>query len=96
MAIVIEEQKTRSGFVTFLLWIVILGIIVGAAYYLFFSQPQLIEVVVPSNFQNAQSISKISVNPQIVNPLLQNLKVLIPGAGGVPANLGRQNPFLSY
>jgi hypothetical protein len=96
MAIVIEEQKTRSGFITVVLWIVILGIIVGAAYYLFFSQPQLIEVVVPSNFQSAQSISKISVNPQIVSPFLQNLKVLIPGAGSVPSNLGRPNPFLSY
>lgn len=95
MAIVIEERKTKSGFITVVLWLVILGVIIGAAYYLFFSQPQLIEVVVPSNLQNAQAITKISVNPQIVVPLLQNLKVYIQ-SGTVPTNLGRSNPFLSY
>lgn len=95
MAIVIEEKKTRSGFITVILWLVILGIIIGAVYYLFFSQPQLIEVVVPSNLQSAQNITKVSVNPQIVAPLLQSLHPYIQSAG-VPTNIGRSNPFLSY
>ncbi|MCL5733516.1 MAG: hypothetical protein M1334_02525 [Patescibacteria group bacterium] len=95
MAIVIEEKKTKSGFVTVILWLVVLGIIIGAAYYLFFNQPQLIEVVVPGNLQSAQNLTKISVNPQIVEPLLQSLHSYIQSTGA-PTNIGRPNPFISY
>jgi len=98
MAIVIEEEKNKSGLITAIIWIIVLAIIVAAIYYLFFSQPQLIEVVVPTNLQNAQNISKININPDLLNsnPVFNQLKPYNIQSTSSGTNIGRSNPFLSY
>ncbi len=95
MAIVIEEEKNRISPISIATWLVVLIIIGLAAYYIFFTQPELIEVAAPSNFQNIDPLSKINLNPEdVVNGSgFQSLKptITLP----VPGNAGRDNPFLA-
>lgn len=94
MAIVIEEEKSKVSLITFVTWLIILVIIAVAVYYIFFSQPQLIEISPPANFENINPLSKINLNPTDVvnNPNFQSLKqyITLP----VPGNFGRSNPFV--
>ncbi len=96
MAIIIEEKTNSSGIITFLIWLVILGVIGASMYYVFFKNPDLVEFSASSNFQNIQQLSKISINSdQLINsPQFQALKqyITVP----TPDNIGRTNPFLSF
>lgn len=96
MAIIIEEERTSTGTYGFLMWIAVLLILGTGLYYLFFKQPDLVEVVTPGNFKNTQEISKITLDPSVVvsNPHFQALKQRVsPTASPVP---GRANPFLGF
>jgi hypothetical protein len=94
MAIIIEEEKNKTGLVTIAAWIIILIIIASAIYYIFFAKPQLIEVSPPAGFENINPLSKINLNPSDVvnNAAFQSLKqyITLP----VPGNYGRSNPFV--
>jgi len=94
MAIVIEEEKNRISPISIITWLVILVIVGLAVYYIFFSQPQLVEITAPSSFQNINPLSKVDVNPEDVinSPGFQSLKSTI--APLAPGNTGRENPFL--
>jgi hypothetical protein len=97
MAILIEEEnKSGVGILGVLTWVLIIGAIAAAVYYVFFAQPQLVaKITAPVNFQNTQQLLKINVSPKdvIESPAFQSLKQYItplqPSAGG------RANPFLS-
>ncbi|KKW45484.1 MAG: hypothetical protein A3A43_00835 [Candidatus Liptonbacteria bacterium RIFCSPLOWO2_01_FULL_56_20] len=97
MAIIIEEEKNRVGIVGFIGWLVVIAVIAAALYYVFFKQPELIEVDVPENVRNAEELSqKITLNPDAVvqSPAFQALKRYVTPSA--PATLGRQNPFLGF
>ncbi|MDO8664523.1 MAG: hypothetical protein Q7K44_03215 [Candidatus Liptonbacteria bacterium] len=96
MAIIIEEKTNGSGIVTFLIWLVILGIIAASAYYVFFKKPELVEFSASSNFKNIEQLSKISINSDqlINNPQFQLLKQYVTVS--FPENIGRPNPFLGF
>ena len=95
MAIFVEEEKNRINLISIITWLVILLIIGLAAYYIFFAQPQLVEITAPAALQNIDPLSKVNINPEdIVNgPGFQSLKstITLP----VPGNAGRENPFLA-
>ncbi len=95
MAIVIEEEKNRIHPISIITWLVVLVIIGLAVYYIFFAQPQLIEIAAPSGFLNIDPLSKINLNPEDVvrGPGFQSLKstITLP----VPGNTGRGNPFIA-
>ncbi|MBU6500334.1 MAG: hypothetical protein KGJ89_00695 [Patescibacteria group bacterium] len=94
MAIVLEEEKNKTNIVSIITWLAVLGIIVAAVYYIFFNQPQLVEVAAPANFQNVDPLSKIKLNPEDVinSQSFQSLKQYV--APPVPGNAGRDNPFV--
>lgn len=96
MAIIVEQERSRSGILTFVIWGVILVIIVVAVYYVFFRKPETINVAPPASFANTQELAKIHFNPQdlIGNPAFQALKtyITLPQA----STTGRVNPFLSF
>ena len=96
MAIIIQEERNTSGVMSFLAWIVILGIIGGGIYYVFFKKPDLIEVVAPGSFQSTQEISKINLDAgRVVNdPHFQALRSHVTPR--TPATPGRANPFLGF
>jgi hypothetical protein len=94
MAIVIEEEGNKTNIVGTVTWVVVLVIIVLTIYYVFFAQPQLVEVVAPANFKNIDPLANVTLNLEDVtgNRNFQNLKQYITPIS--PGNYGRSNPFL--
>ena len=97
MAIIIEEERgNRVSLITLLIWVVILGVVGVAVYYLFFKNPDFISFSTPSNFKSAEALSKITLDPDQLrhSPPFEALKqYIVPPP---PAKLGRQNPFLGF
>ncbi|HTY40077.1 MAG TPA: hypothetical protein VMC43_03245 [Candidatus Paceibacterota bacterium] len=97
MAIVIEEQRENgSNLGSVLVWVGILIIIAAAVYYLFFAQPELIEVAAPSGFQATEQITKIDLNADDV--VKSGSFAALQEHVTLPTNdqFGRPNPFLAF
>ncbi len=95
MAIVIEEEVNRISITKIITWLVVLLVIIIAIYYIFFAQPQIIEVAIPPTFQNINPLANVNLNPdEIASVLDKSLKayVTVPQ----PGNAGRANPFLPF
>ncbi|MEK7195198.1 MAG: hypothetical protein AAB655_00720 [Patescibacteria group bacterium] len=92
--VVVEEGKNKVNIVNVVLWFVVMTILGVAIYYIFFSRPELVEVVIPSNFKNVDSLATVNLDPNEVvsSKSFQSLKqyVQLP----VPGNAGRSNPFM--
>ena len=95
MAIFIEEERNKISPISIVTWLVVLVIIGLAVYYIFFTQPGLVEIAAPSNFQSIDPLSRINLNPEdVVNGRgFQALRSTI--ALPTPGNSGRDNPFLA-
>lgn len=96
MAIIIEEEKKGIGFTTILVWLIILGVIAFAAYYLFFKQPDIIDIVAPPVLDKTSELSKIKLNRATIDndAIYNSLKSYITVPKDTPQ--GRLNPFLSF
>ena len=98
MAVVFEERKDRLAVVNIVGWIVILIIAAVAVYYIFFRWPEIVDVRVPPQFQNIQSIveSEVELSPESVinNPAFQIRRQHVPPPVVHPENFGRANPFI--
>ncbi len=98
MAIIVEEEKTSSGIISFLGWASIIAILAVAAYYGFLAPAPLVVVAPPADLNNLLSISSAGLN---ANSILQGAEfqslaqhVPEPSATG-PAGVGRTNPFVA-
>lgn len=96
MAIIIEEQRERLGFLNVLIWLVILLMLGAGTYYVFFKKPELYEVATPVNLESTQELVRITINPDdvIQSPQFQALKQYITPTQAV--TVGRPNPFMSF
>ncbi len=98
MAIVIEEgtKKNSLTIINVLLWVLFLAGLGAFGYYIFFKQPELVEVAAPASFSSTEQISKLELHPEeiISNSQFKSLKsyVTIPA----PSNIGRSNPFSQF
>ena len=93
MAIIVEEGKKGIGFLNILTWLVVIGIIIFATYYIFFKQADVVDVIIPSKdaFDNIDQLSKIALDPSILdNPTLKSLTETISGS---LVGHGRLDPF---
>ena len=93
MAIVVEQEKKKANWITILSVAVFLGVVFFGGYYLFFKQPELIDVVVPAELERLRVISSVRFDPREVvdSPAFQGLRDF---AGTVPApRTGKANPF---
>lgn len=99
MAIIVDEQRrgaSGADMGSIMIWLGLIGIIAAAAYYLFFAQPELIEVAAPSGFQATEQISKIDLSADDVvgssgfKALTEH--VTLPENG----TFGRPNPFQGF
>ncbi|MEK7181244.1 MAG: hypothetical protein AAB738_02840 [Patescibacteria group bacterium] len=95
MAIIVEEGKKSISFLNILTWLIVIGVIFFATYYIFFKKPEIVDVIIPSTdaFDNIEQLSKITLDPGIIqDPALQALSTYLP----VPetGRAGRPNPFL--
>ncbi len=97
MAIVIEEQKNKSGVGAILIGAVAVALVGIGVYYIFWKKPNLAEVAVPPAFQNTKQLIDIgaSVNPEnVLQSVTQTLRRYTTST--TPQNLGRANPFISF
>jgi len=95
MAIIVEEEKNRINIARILIWLTVLMILGAVVYYIFFTQPQLVNVVAPTAFDNIDPLADVDLNPQEVvdNPVFKALERHITPP--VPENAGRSNPFVA-
>jgi hypothetical protein len=94
MAIVIEEEKSGTGLVSILLWLIVLACIVVGAYYVFFKRVDIIDIDQPSSFQETMQLSGVNLHPELVvsriqQPAFTSHSTIIPAKTN-----GRSNPFL--
>lgn len=96
MAITLEQERKPINWLSVLLTLIIVAVLFGGAYVLFFKKPELVEVVVPSKFENIQEISRLTFNPQelLTSPEFKLLKQY--GGKISPPAPGRSNPFQPY
>lgn len=92
MAIVVEEEK-KTNWVTIITVVTVLAIVFIGGYYLFFKNPELIEVVAPDRLQQLNELSQAKFDPNAVvdSPVFKALRdytspLVLPQAG-------RANPF---
>lgn len=94
MAIIVEEEKKGGGFIGFLTWILLIGVIAFATYYIFFKEPEKVEIIIPANFENITEISAKKIEPEVIqnDPVFKSLEALTTPPSS--AKVGRVNPFL--
>lgn len=94
MAIVVEEeQKSRGGLVSLIVWALVFVVVGIAVYYVFFKRPDLVEQATPG-LTNTEALSKINLQPdEVINSesfrALRSYVQPLAAQGG-----GRANPFL--
>ena len=96
MAIIIEQEKKSVNWFGIITAIVIIGVLFSGAYFVLFTKPELIEIVVPGDVRDLSQLSQLSFNPEelLNSPQFKVLKqfdtdVAIPQPG-------RSNPFQPY
>jgi len=94
MAIVIEEDKQQTSFLSVVIYVGILVTVVVVVYYVFFKSPQTIEVAKPEVFQANEALSGIRLDTEqlVSSPQFQSLQAYVPKLN--PVQAGRANPFV--
>lgn len=99
MAIVVEEERSRVNIVSLAGWVVVIGVVAVAAYFLFFAAPQLVAITPPADYQDISPAVGFTLQPQDVlnSAAFQALtppSFPLPTPQG-PASVGRTNPFIA-
>jgi|SRR6185437_1752671 len=98
MAIIVEEEKRKSNIGMIVGWVVILGIVGAAVYYVFFAAPELIEIPATGALSTIAPIAQVSLHPEdVINSAgFTALKPGIPNPTSTgPSAVGRTNPFIA-
>ncbi len=96
MAITFEEEKKQTNWFAILSVILVVGFIGTAVFYLFFSQPAVVEQFL---FPNLSTISKFknvhfSFDDALNNPSFKNLKIIVSFTVPTADQIGKANPFV--
>ncbi len=96
MAIVLEQQKRRTNWFAVIVFIFILAVILGLAYFLFFAPTPGIEIIVPSQLEEAAGLAELELDPNklISDPVLKSLRQY--GTQPSIGIIGRDNPFVEF
>lgn len=96
MAIVVEENRNKAGFVRFIIWIFTLGLIAAAVYYIFFKNPSIVTTLPKVGVESVSDLSKIKLDIDEIanNPQFKTLKQYVDIES--QAQAGRTNPFLEF
>lgn len=93
MAIQIEQQQKSVSWVKIASAVIIVAVLFAGAYFLFFKKPELIEVVVPGQFEDLTQLSEIELNANelLESPQFQMLRQY--SLDSSPPSPGKSNPF---
>ncbi len=93
MAIIVEEEKRKTNWTVVGTVAVVLAIVFVGGYYLFFKNPELIEMAAPDNLQRLNELSQAKFEPNAVvdSPAFKALRDFTSSLTLPPA--GRANPF---
>ena len=96
MAIIIEEEKKSGSWIGIAGTVIVVVIVFIGGYYLFFKQPELIEVVVPDQLNVLTQLSGAKIDPQAVvgSPTFKSLRDYSQPLETPPK--GRANPFKPF
>ncbi|MBI3589193.1 MAG: hypothetical protein HY093_02145 [Candidatus Liptonbacteria bacterium] len=100
MAIVVEEDKKGPSLMSIGIWVALIVVIGYATYYVFFKEPEVVDVFIPTDsaFENIGRLSKINrLDPDILkSPAFKSISngsyITVPSAG----RSGRVNPFSPF
>jgi len=96
MAFTIEGENRSKGLVRLVVGVIAVILLLFATYYLFFTKPPQIDVLVPLELETISKISEVSVDPGAVidSPQYRLLKEHVdpPELG----EFGRVNPFARF
>ena len=93
MAIIIEQEKSKTNWFALLLMLFILGVAGILIYYLFFVSPATLEKAINPSLQSVKDLSQAELNPEEVfnrtdfKSLNQHVGPIQLGQGG------KLNPF---
>lgn len=96
MAIVIEQEKKPVNWFNVIVIIVVVAILFAVVYFIFFNQPQLIDVVVPGTLSNIKELSQVQIDPTPVVGTLNKYFTNNYGSSLTIPTPGRPNPFLPF
>jgi hypothetical protein len=98
MAIVVEEGVRKNGLIGIAGWLAFVAIVAGAAYYIFFAQPDVIPIPASGNLSVVAPLAQFSTSPVgvVQGKAFLSLKntIPLPQPQG-PAGVGRSNPFIT-
>ncbi len=99
MAIIIEEEKSKSGLVRIIGWVVVFIVFIVAIYYIFFVTPQLVIIEPSGSLSTIEPIVENPVNPDSVLKSAAFQALQQPTVPMVPTSTGgtgsRSNPFIA-
>lgn len=96
MAIQIEQEQKSVNWVKVTLGVIIVAVLFAGVYFLFFRQPELINVVAPGQFEDLAQISEINLNAdELLNsPKFQMLRQY--SIDSTVPSPGKGNPFQPF
>jgi len=96
MAITFEEDKNRVNWIGILTAVIIIGFIGIAVFYLFFSQPAVVEKFIFPNLKTISEFKSVKFNFEdaFSNPAFKNLKSIVDFAFPPDNLVGKSNPFV--
>ena len=96
MAIIVKEREKVANWLSPVIWVLVICLIFGLVYFLFFKQPELVEIIQPIELQRASRLANIKFDPSevIQSEVFKTLQQYAepPTIGEV----GRSNPFIPY
>ncbi len=96
MAIIVEQDKKPVNWFNVVVILTVVVVLFAVVYFIFFSKPELIDVVVPGSLNNIKQLSLVQVDPA---PVVSTLNKYFTGNFGTSLTIpapGRPNPFLPY
>jgi len=95
MAIVLEDRQ-QFNWKALIIFITIIAVILGLAYFLFFAPSPVVQEIMPSGVKATAELSTVNLNPNdlLGNKVYQSLKQY--GGSVVIPQVGRENPFIKY
>lgn len=96
MAITVKQRKSPFSLTGVFGFLITIGVLALAAYYLFFAPTPAFEVIIPGPLERTQTISTFDLDPKTVfnSPEFRSLDSYdkLPTGG----TFGRPNPFLGF